>query len=1336
MKKLLLMCGALLAGVYLYAQNTTWILAPNYYDSFFGSTPLPIGDYTGAPAMYAQNIQMDKDGNLLFFIIDNKVYDKNGNVIEGTDGSFIIDELDSYQRVSDDIYFDDHVVMNGTNSEIVIIPDKNDCNLFHLFSSGHSRHGSPSNVFAAYGRLKISYMANGQLTPSSGFMLHSDGTYVASMRPIEDIIGVGNFNNGANNHHRTPSFAVIDEGNSYTVFYKNFNRLFRLTIDQNGISYNNYTDFFVGQIVDQSPDRLELEAIKLPNGNYRIASFCRAYPSPGIWGVFVCDVTSSGTLVSGSTKTLEYTYSLFASSTVRNFTGLEFNSTGSRVFVSHLPYNGVNGATLDYWDISGTPVKTEISTDGEVGRGQIETARDGNMYIPRNTRLARISNINVTPSVNLNAVTIPTYPTSIGYNQTPMRMLQDQIDGSNIYTNVDPSIFHVVTYDVTSGGTWNGGANPIANGQSVINVEKELRIKAGVSLTIQNMIFRFAPGARLVIENGTGTGQSGKLRLMNNTTLTNYAVCGEEEMWLGVEVWGNSTNVQGTVLNSTQGVLRIQSNSRIEHALIGVLASKRNESGGIPISHNSYDNNRNGGVVVVENASFFNCMSGIIFQPYTIGSTNLSSISYSTFTWNGLLKDLSLKPQAHIRMNNCLNINISRSNFYQQTPTIYSNVIDRGIGIYALNSTFSVYSGCNSFLPVGYDCPEANNLPSKFENLYTGVMAWNLNSRPFTVLRNEFTNCLYGVTSVTAKTQTISRNKFYIPESDAMQTWGIHVSYGTGYKIEENYLRGLDNPSISLGNSRTYGIIIDNSGKEHNEVYKNVFEELYVGTQAQGNNARIFLSDVNDSAGGLRYHCNEFKHPIHLADIGVNGRIDYEHGRVGGSTIHQARDENTARNKFSMFGENHTLYPDHDIMLYPGSQQINYVHLADDAHTPDNYTVNPPTSVYPYVQNWGGIPVFATEYTCPTRYPAIIPIIFEPEFFLGEQDKIDSLENMIDAGKTDQLLNLIASQPNESATYKELMNTSPYLSDVVLESYIRSGVSSNQLKQVLIANSGLSDYIWNSLNTSQHTELQKDLLMYQNKVSSRKLLSNDIKSVNEKLNSLQRDHISAIISDTTIASTSDHLEQFLEMCEGINFKKSLLSQYSSSQKKNKFDELLDNLSGHLSKERIELYRIQYTMDGYASMQEAVNQNESILSSLDQIVKTGQDEEAIYIAGTIITILDGKNIELRVLPLQAPKNSLLEYHYETSETDRRQAASYVVKLFPNPSKGSVTFHFSELESSSVNIQLIDLTGKEVFNSQFANTTKEQIDFSHLKKGAYLVKIMIDDQQSDAQLLILE
>ena len=117
-------------------------------------------------------------------------------------------------------------------------------------------------------------------------------------------------------------------------------------------------------------------------------------------------------------------------------------------------------------------------------------------------------------------------------------------------------------------------------------------------------------------------------------------------------------------------------------------------------------------------------------------------------------------------------------------------------------------------------------------------------------------------------------------------------------------------------------------------------------------------------------------------------------------------------------------------------------------------------------------------------------------------------------------------------------------------------------------------------------------------------------------------------------------------------------------------------------------------------------------------------------------MDGKNIELRVLPLQSPKNSLLEYHYETSETDRRQAASYVVKLFPNPSKGSVTFHFSELESSSVNIQLIDLTGKEVFNSQFANTTKEQIDFSHLKKGAYLVKIMIDDQQSDAQLLILE
>ncbi|MCO5258838.1 MAG: hypothetical protein M9916_01725 [Crocinitomicaceae bacterium] len=59
-----------------------------------------------------------------------------------------------------------------------------------------------------------------------------------------------------------------------------------------------------------------------------------------------------------------------------------------------------------------------------------------------------------------------------------------------------------------------------SSGSSITTIKEELRIPAGVSLTHKhNMTLEFAPGARLVIENGTSGSQGGKL-ILNGTTLT------------------------------------------------------------------------------------------------------------------------------------------------------------------------------------------------------------------------------------------------------------------------------------------------------------------------------------------------------------------------------------------------------------------------------------------------------------------------------------------------------------------------------------------------------------------------------------------------------------------------------------------------------------------------------------------------------------------------------------------------------------------------------------------------------------------------------------------------
>lgn len=1340
MKKLLLMCGALLAGVYLYAQNTTWILAPNYYDVTTNSLiPLPHGpnsgfDYSGEVATTAQNAWVDTDGKLLFFIVDDKIFDREG---------YLIQDQMKHQNYD----------LKGT-CEIAIVPDPGNCQRYYIFTAGKKNYSvSPGDKIPFYCILDLS-LTNMFYPDRFGDLVVFPSAY--KFENIADMVTNFNYNDPKGGGVFFAVSELRSDLSRFVFVSSNFG-IYRFKLDEYGFFYDNSFLSFPSAEVDPLL-RGEMELVNLPSGGYRIAApfYFHQFPSGGGHGgssilryaIYTARLDNNGDVIPPE---IYIPYHFPTTGNRPYIHGLEFSPDGNILYIAHNVSSTHTNAIdfVDYSNITAGAQPLSIPSAGDFESSQIEMGIDGDLYFATGNRLAKLTDPNNPNASNwVDNVTTMTYAPNYEGSPSPSHLLKsyvlpDQIDGGSYTNHIEETLecckfysnYEIDNYTIVNSGTWNGVSNPISPGSSIIYIRKELRVPAGKNLNIRNMTLKFAPGARLVIESGTGTAQGGKLYLMNDVLLTVDERCSSNEMWLGVEVWGNSTNVQGTVVNSTQGVLRMYSNSRVEHAVIGVLASKRNESSGVPIPHSSYDNNRNGGVVVVSGSTFFNCHRGIVFQTYNVGTNNLSSVNSSDFIWDGLLKNTSLKPQAHITLSNCTDIGIGASNFYQLTPHLYSDPVDRGGGIAVINSSFRVLSSCNVLMPIGHDCPDANNVPSKFENLYIGIMVLNLNvnSKPFTVLRNEFTNCLSGVSSIGAKNQDISRNKFYIPESNTIQTWGIYVASGTGYRIAENYLRGYDNTSIALQDARTYGIIIDNSGEQHNEVYKNTFEELYVGTQAQGNNAKVFVPGSNDNGGGLRYHCNEFKHPIHLADIGVNGRIDYEHGRIGGLGINEARNENTARNKFSMSGENQLLYPDHDIMLHPSSQQLVYVHLSDISHTPDNYTNSPPTAVYPYVQNWGGTLLSSDGATCPTKFPPVV----RGTFFIKEINLLDSLQSMIDAGKTNRLLDLIANQSNESTTFNELINASPYLSDGVLESYIHSASSNEHLKNVLIANSQLSDHIWNVLRESNRSEqLQRDLQLYQNKVSAQKELINKIKTANEKLNGKQRDFISAIMADTSITATSDSLVKYLELCRGIDFKQSLLAQYSNRQEQVKFDQLLNELSKELSSELIELYKVNYRRDNFISMDESVKQNMSLVPDIKHIINSKTDNYIIK-AIEAMNILHERSTAFDVLPLSSAKqNDIKTITREEPSGNRKKERTADIKLSPNPSDGIVHIRFSELESDLVTVELVDLTGKHVFNDQFSKTTHEKIDLSHLKKGVYIVNVIVNGIHTQPQLLVLE
>jgi len=1319
------------------AQNSHWILAPNYYNN--QPLPLPIPtyyfdtpalglsslteDYQGQASEYASNMMVKPNGEIEFFIVDGQIYDKSGH---------IIDELYSHQEAE---------VAKGS-SEIMIIPFPGDCQKYYILSTvvGDLYSKTPylfvldmglNNKFADQALHPENYF--GQLVPY--YVTQSNDEYYS--HSIDDITGgIYDYTDPSPGKKSNVFFGATKEKSdgSRLAFVTNGYGIFIFNVTTSGFNFSHVIPLPNGNFNPYNI-RSEFEVAELSSGNYRIAAPFLSSLTGTYQGLFTAELTPSGVVVPNSVKEF-YTdyYSQGGVSLSSKFRGVEFSEDGNMLYVTSTT-NAISPNSLFYYDfLNPTSSLNPITLPSPLNQdlfqySQIERGPLNKLFLATGNGLYTLNNMN-NPSSSIVLSSSFTYnqnhegeplPNTLG-----MYSLPDQIDGMdyvnlyeiNLACCIDSRNYQIKKHNAIS-GTWNG-SSPIAPGSSSITIKEELRIPAGVSLTINNMTLEFAPGARLVIENGTSGSQGGKL-ILNGTTLTVDDRCDTNTMWLGVEVWGNTTAAQGSVLNSSQGVFRMYNNSKIEHAEIGVLISRRNETNGVPIS-TSYNGNFNGGVFIAENSSFYNCWIGTMFQSYGVAATNLSRISSCNYTWNGQLRDLTKTPHVHLGIVQCNKIYVTATKFNQNTPSIYTNKNKWGIGILALNSDFAVSSSCSTILPIGQDCSEANTIRSEFNNLTTGVGVLNGNNKPFTVLRNEFTNCLYGVTSATAKNQKISRNNFFIHEDNAIQTWGISVKNGTGYEIAENKLQ-----SMTGAIDQTYGIIIDNSGEDKNEVYKNFFVDLYVGTQAQNVNGKVYVPGTNNISQGLRYNCNTFKSFIEKADIAVavNSRIDYEQGRVGGSSINEARNSNTARNEFS-----YTPLAT-DIFLSTGSQQVNYYHLANPGHAPLTYTNTPPIAVYPALQTWGSAPLYTDDFTCLTKYPSTWPpIVFS--FPFGNSIKIDSLYNLVDGGKSSYLLGLIETQPTSSFTFNELMDASPYLSDTVLTNYIYSKASNNYLKDVLIQNSKLTGVVWDTLKASSRPSGLKDnIAWYQGGVSAMQELYEAIKINEDRLMDAQQVYIYSILDDTTLVSKNDTLVKYLELCRGETYKKQLLNVYSSMQNQTKFDSLLTVIT--LPKYMKEYYKIVYQLDKKGDWITAIEQDSTILNDLIALSQKDNVEIASN-AATILDIYYGNYSNFELLPLVNTPKSLVIHNGNSSEENVEKQSGFMV--FPNPSHGTVTVQFSEMDVQTAIVQLVDLSGKELFTQKFTNSKNAELDLSSIKKGTYLLKIEVDGHLTSSQLLILE
>jgi hypothetical protein len=969
-------------------QNPGWCLAPKYYDGFPNPKPLPGGnnpnaDYgSGESSVSATNMQLDAQGKVLFFVENSMIYDGEG---------YWIGVLNARNEF-----------LNNTNvrgdAEVLIIPDPGSCSRYYIVLSGFGANDSESPCYAI-----LDMSLESDILPGSGIkgrLMTADNGYgdetAFSLFSMDMVYNnIIPYNYVQKYHNISYAASKLRSDNTRFLFVGYGGITLKYIISAAGIVFNDH--FYTDAI--HLTDRNEMELHEYPDGTYRIAVQGTLGSNTPFEGSTISTVklNSQGVPISGGNINIKFPKPTVDNASTFDINGLEFSPDGNKLFFSHRTSNN-NPNPIGYYDFTTNSLHhLTLQNDDDFQLSQIELRSDGKLYLATSDRMASLdpmSSNTTTFGWNNNAVSFSgfVYRPNDGYTilnpydspevvtlyGTKLYTLPDQIDGmdysAHFFANESCCVMYKA-YDtesrtISGTATWQPGAtsNPFESTTGEIYVTGTLTFAAGSNITIKNMKFKFAPDAKVVVERGA-SGKAGANLTLDNTIFTADVGCKLNNMWLGVEVLGYPNQPQtGTTVQ--QGWFIMKNNAMIEHSIHGVTATK------IAILNSSlYDDSYSGGVIQGTSSKFRNNHRDVTIWSYTApaAAPNKSFFSHCDFYTDGLMNS-PLSMFVHVYLNNTEGITFTACNFENKTPELYSYT-NRGTGISSYSAKYSVVGQCGGLI-----C--SNYTPSTFKNLNYGI---NSNSS-YIPLRSAyvdgalFKNNVYGARLYGIDGTTIIRSTFELYEAQVPTNYGIYLDNCTRYKIEENNFTELPTDE---NHSNSYGIVVNASGEEHNEIYKNTFQNVNVGVQAQLINGEI--KTPTNAAVGLQIRCNTFNQSIYQADIAVtSGRIDYQQGYCipVGSPSEQLM---PAGNRFSQTWAN----SESDFKANSGVQYINYAHHTNAITTPYNYT----TSIIT-IQNCG----IALDYgkACPSKLTprgsrvCCIDIPFERVFLT-----IDSLHRII-----------------------------------------------------------------------------------------------------------------------------------------------------------------------------------------------------------------------------------------------------------------------------------------------------------------------------------------------------
>lgn len=846
------------------------------------------------------------------------------------------------------------------------------------------------------------------------------------------------------------------------------------------------------------------------------------------------------------------------------------------------------------------------------------------------------------------------------------------------------------------------GQNLVWNAGDLKVVNNYIKIHPGGTLTIEGEVY-LKENAIITIDRG------GKLTL-DGATLSSY----NSSNWEGIQVWGNRLLDQ--IPSTNQGFLSVKNGTLISNANRAIQVGKGMDG--------VFVYNYGGGILELESSTLLNNKLSVVFAPYRRTSQqfelyNKSYIRNTEFIWN----IANINGMVFLTLND-VNLNEIAGNRFLNNNAVTSVPNEtNGIGIQSYSANFAITS---------YQSPNGQ-VDSYFYDLHYGIKSEASSpTQTFKVENTTFNTVFNGIYANGSNSLRIVNNIFEplnypdIP-SQAPACFGLYMNNCSGYTINNNHFRNIDNSSQIR---KIVGIIVNNSGTAYNLINDNSFSNLKVGVLAQNQNRGSLSPET-----GLVIKCNYFSH--NKNDIAVTGT---QNGLGYGIGYYQGTNQSVSSPAGNLFGH---AFPGSTSDYHNELQNIVYVHHQPNQNFPE---------LIPWHYTSSTISLFTSQHMYQPGISCSLSIPTEKEelkAFIESKEALaealnETLTESIDQGNTVLLENTVfSSTPEESFdVYQELIQTGSYVSKSVLSAAIQKEEVLNEamIRDVLVSNphAAKSPELMNLVGNRGNQFPEYMMAQIEdgfNTLSTRELLELQISMQRLEASVAERELIYLYKTDTT--APSDSLLLFLSSRNRPDAFIQLAFEYL---KTNQISDALNAINSintsNLGEPETELRNKMLDYLQFHSVlinegRSTAELNNSEIAELEFLAE-GNDLVASCSRSILLT------------------NGLIEYNESIQLPNDMFKSTKVVRnnkvvnnsqltIYPNPASQWITVEYDLQLSGHINpeLNIIDATGRVVKSMELSgNRNSVIVDLTTLQKGIYICNLVLDKNNITSRKLTVQ